>query len=59
MNQKNISLKDLTSFGIPWRLIEEVRSFSRVELMPEHQRQSLVSLLSHERNLDICRKLFS
>jgi hypothetical protein len=59
LNDKNVSLLDLTKNNIPWYSLQELKSFSMNTLTTAEQKKSLVELLSHDRSLEIYSRLFS
>lgn len=59
LNPSNISTADLTRYGIPWKPTPELFDFRFDWTISERERENLTSLLSHERSLEVTRKLFS
>jgi len=56
-NEGNISLPDLTAYGINWRPMQHLASFAGEEL-PDTGKKAVADLFSHERLIATYRQLF-
>lgn len=57
-NAKNVSLPDLTRYGIKWRPMEDVVNVSANSSL-DSNKEAIVSLLSHKRLIEQYRQLFA
>lgn len=57
-NSRNISLPDLTSYGIKWRPMEDITNLSN-DRMVLNNREAIVKLLSHDRLLTDYKQIFA
>lgn len=58
LSEKNVSAKDLTSYGIPWHSFSELSSFSKQKSKATEDSKALFQLLSHKKSLETLSKLF-
>lgn len=58
LNNKNVSVRDLTNLNIPWYPIQELKSFIQANRKDPEDNQTLFNLLSHKKNLEMLSGLF-